>query len=74
MFASRVLPGAALVRAMPHDADIFRAFLEMGSCLTLPSVLFARPGFADRVLEVARQSDTPPPSGPTRDELLRLIA
>ena len=66
--------GAALVRAMPHDADIFRAFMEMGSCLTLPSALFAKPGFADRVLEVARRSDTPPPSGPTRDELLRLIA
>ena len=66
--------GAALVRAMPHDADIFRGFLEMGSCLTLPGALFARPGFADRVMEVARQSDAPPPSGPTRDELLRLIA
>ena len=66
--------GAALIRAMPHDADIFRAFMDMASCLTLPSALFARPGFADRVLEVARQSDAPPPSGPTRDELLRLIA
>jgi len=65
---------AALVRAMPHDADIFRAFMEMGSCLTLPGAVFARPGFADRVMEVARQSDAPPPSGPTRDELLRLIA
>ena len=45
--------GAALVRAMPHDADIFRAFLEIAGCLTLPSAVFARPGFADRVLEVA---------------------
>ena len=50
------------------------AMLLRRECLTLPSALFARPGFADRVLEVARQSDTPPPSGPTRDELLRLIA
>jgi 2-polyprenyl-6-methoxyphenol hydroxylase-like FAD-dependent oxidoreductase len=43
---------AAFPRAMLHDADIFRAFLEIASCLTLPSAVFARPGFADRVMEV----------------------
>ncbi len=66
--------GAALVRAMPHDAEIFRAFTEIGGCLTLPSAVFARPGFADRVQEVAGRHPFAPPPGPTRDELLRLIA
>ena len=66
--------GAAFVRAIPHDADIFRGFAEVASCLTLPGALFARPGFADRVMEVAGRSEAAPPSGPTRDELLRLIA
>ena len=66
--------GAALVRAMLHDADIFRAFMEVMGCLTLPSALFARPGFADRVLEVAGRHDDEPPRGPTRNELLRLLA
>jgi hypothetical protein len=65
---------AAFVRALPHDAEIFRGFAEVASCLTLPGVLFARPGFAERVMEVAAKSEAPPPSGPTRDELLRLIA
>jgi hypothetical protein len=66
--------GAALVRAMPHDPDIFRAFMEIGGCLALPSVVFKRPGLADRVLEVAARHEIAPPPGPTREELLRLIA
>jgi len=66
--------GAALVRAMPHDPDVFRAFTEIGGCLTLPSVVFKRPGFADRVLEVAARHQITPPPGPTREELLRLLA
>ena len=66
--------GVALARAMPHDADIFRAFMEIVGCLTLPSVVFTRPGFVDRVLEVAGRHPVAPQVGPTRDELLRLIA
>lgn len=66
--------GAALARAMPHDADIFRAFMEIASCLTLPGVVFTRTGFADRVLEVVSRHQVAPHPGPTRDELLRLIA
>jgi 2-polyprenyl-6-methoxyphenol hydroxylase-like FAD-dependent oxidoreductase len=66
--------GAALARAMPHDAEIFRAFMEIAGCLALPSVVFARPSFAERVLEVAARHELAPPPGPTREELLRLIA
>ena len=66
--------GAALVRAMPHDPDIFRAFMEIGGCLTLPSVVFKRPGLAERVLEVAARHEIASAPGPTREELLRLIA
>ena len=37
----RMIPAAALAaalgRAMPHDADIFRAFMEIVGCLTLPA-------------------------------------
>jgi 2-polyprenyl-6-methoxyphenol hydroxylase-like FAD-dependent oxidoreductase len=65
--------GAALARAMPHDADIFRAFMEIAGCLTLPGAVFTRPGFAERVLEVAGRAPAAPLAGPTRDELLRLI-
>jgi hypothetical protein len=64
---------AALGRAMGHDVEIFRAFLEIAGCLTLPRVVFSRPGFADHVLEVAARHEAAPPPGPTRDELLRLL-
>ena len=64
----------AFARAMAHDADIFRAFMEVAGCLTLPRVVFARPGFAERVLEVAARHEATPSAGPSRDELLRLIA
>ncbi|HEY7205292.1 MAG TPA: FAD-dependent oxidoreductase [Methylomirabilota bacterium] len=67
--------GAALTRAMAHDPEIFRAFMEIVGCVTLPGAILARPGFADRVREVAaRHEATTPPLGPTREELLRLIA
>jgi 2-polyprenyl-6-methoxyphenol hydroxylase-like FAD-dependent oxidoreductase len=64
----------ALVRSMHHDADVFRAFMEIAGCLALPGAIFARPGFAERVLEVAARHEDAPPPGPTRDELLRLLA
>jgi 2-polyprenyl-6-methoxyphenol hydroxylase-like FAD-dependent oxidoreductase len=66
--------GAALVRAAAHDVDIYRAFVEIAGCLTLPGALFKRPGFAERVMEVAGRHEVAPPPGPTRDELLRLLA
>lgn len=66
--------GAALGRAMPHDAEVFRALMEIIGCLTLQSEVFARAGFADRVLAVAAEHPAAPPPGPTRNELLRLLA
>jgi 2-polyprenyl-6-methoxyphenol hydroxylase-like FAD-dependent oxidoreductase len=61
-------------RAAALDADIFRAFLEIVSCLTLPSDVLARPGVADRVLELTEAADgrggLP---GPTRAELVELL-
>lgn len=66
--------GAALGRAMAHDPEIFRAFMEIVGCLTLPGVILARPGFADRVRDVAARHEAAPHPGPTREELLRLIA
>jgi hypothetical protein len=48
--------------------------MEIVGCLTLPGPVFTRPGFADRVLEVAARHEAAPPPGPSREELLRLIA
>jgi 2-polyprenyl-6-methoxyphenol hydroxylase-like FAD-dependent oxidoreductase len=65
---------AALFAAMPHDADAFRAGMEVIGCLATPAEVLARPGFADHVRAVAAGRDAPAPVGPGRDELLRLIA
>ncbi|MGY1695137.1 NAD(P)/FAD-dependent oxidoreductase [Geodermatophilus sp. SYSU D00814] len=65
--------GPALVRAMAFDAEVYRAFMEVVDCLTLPAELFTRPGFADRVLQVAGEHEHPPPAGPTRERLLELV-
>ena len=70
--------GAAAVRvrlplAATRDADVYRAFLEIVSCLTHPADVFARPGLAERILELVDPNDVPPPPGPSRDELLQLL-
>ena len=65
---------ARLPLAATRDPELFRAFLEIVSCLTLPSEVFARPGVVDRVLELTDPPDVPTPPGPTRDQLLTLLA
>jgi 2-polyprenyl-6-methoxyphenol hydroxylase-like FAD-dependent oxidoreductase len=65
---------AALFAAMPHDADAYRAGMDVIGCLAQPEEVLARPGLADRVLAIAEGLDGAPPLGPGRDELLRLVA
>ena len=71
-------PGAAVRAALPaailHDPDVFRAVMEIVGCLTLPQEVFARPNLAERVLELAAANEAPPTRGPSRGELLRLVA
>ena len=56
---------AALPLAMTRDPEVFRAGLEIASCLALPQEVFARPGLAQRVLEAAGgEIATPARAGP----------
>jgi hypothetical protein len=57
---------------MSRDPDIFRAGIEIVACLALPREVFSRPGFAERVLELAAGA-TPTPLGPDREELLTVL-
>jgi 2-polyprenyl-6-methoxyphenol hydroxylase-like FAD-dependent oxidoreductase len=68
------LARARLAAAATRDPDLFRAFLEIVSCLTLPADVLARPGLVDRVLELTEGADLPAPPGPTREQLLALLA
>jgi hypothetical protein len=39
---------------MMYDADLFRAATECRALLALPQEVLARPGMADRIMEVAQ--------------------
>ena len=64
---------AALPLAMSRDAEVFRAGMEISSCLALPQEVFARPGLARRVLEAAGGEVARLPA-PTRAQVLELVA
>jgi flavin-dependent dehydrogenase len=64
----------ALLVAMMYDADLFRAAAEMRSLLALPQEVMARPGVVDRIMEVAGTHEAVMPPGPSREELLHMLA
>jgi 2-polyprenyl-6-methoxyphenol hydroxylase-like FAD-dependent oxidoreductase len=64
---------AALLTAMPHDPDLFRAFLESRCCITPLSETLAHPRLVERILELARDRERPPIPGPNREQLLQLL-
>ena len=64
----------ALFRVMAFDPELLRAGLEITGCVTLPEEVFARPGVIHRLVELAEANPPQPPPGPTREELLRLVA
>ena len=64
---------AALPVAMLEDADVYRAALEISSCLELPQDVVSRPGLAERIMELAGEGEASP-AGPNRQETLALVA
>jgi 2-polyprenyl-6-methoxyphenol hydroxylase-like FAD-dependent oxidoreductase len=63
----------ALLTAMMHDPDLFRAFLESRGCFTPLSETFARAGVPERILELAGEHERLTLPGPSREELLQLV-
>jgi 2-polyprenyl-6-methoxyphenol hydroxylase-like FAD-dependent oxidoreductase len=66
------LRGALLV-AMLHDPELFRAFLESRGCFTPLRETFARAGVSERILELAAEHERLQLPGPDREDLLRLL-
>jgi hypothetical protein len=64
----------ALLVAMMYDADLFRACNEFRSLLALPQEVMARPGLVNRITEVADTHEAVMPPGPSREELLQMLA
>ena len=65
---------AALPPAAMQDADLFRAFQSIICCLELADDMLARPEVADRIREVTANGGPGPLPGPSREELLALLA
>ena len=63
-------------QAMPFDADLFRAAMEIIAALTMPRDVFARPGVMDRAEAVVRSlpADGPPMPTASREDLLAALA
>jgi hypothetical protein len=58
---------------MARDPEVFRAGLEISSCLALPQEVFARPGLAQRVPAAAGGEVATLP-GPSCAQVLELVA
>jgi len=69
----RAAAAGALPAAILHDPDLFRAFIEIRSCVTTRDEVLARPGLAERIVAVAAEHERRPPPGPDRDQLLALL-
>jgi flavin-dependent dehydrogenase len=59
--------------ASGRDPEVFRALLDLATCLALPQDVLARPGLLDRVEELGDGEPHPLP-GPDRARLLELLA
>jgi 2-polyprenyl-6-methoxyphenol hydroxylase-like FAD-dependent oxidoreductase len=62
-----------LFAAAMRDPDVFRAMLETRACPATPEEVIARPGMAERILELV-PAEPPVPPGPDRAQLLALLA
>lgn len=66
--------GQALMAAAMRDAGLFRALSEIIGMLAAPADVLSRPGLADRIREAADGHTMPRPPGPSRAEVLRMVA
>jgi hypothetical protein len=64
----------ALLAAVPHDPDAFRAFLASRCCLTPLRETLTNQQFVERILKLANHHRRrPQPAGPNRAQLLELL-
>jgi 2-polyprenyl-6-methoxyphenol hydroxylase-like FAD-dependent oxidoreductase len=65
---------AALPVAATQDPDAARALLALRCCIGSPAQALAAPGLAERVLELGGDGPAAPLPGPSREQLLSLLA
>jgi 2-polyprenyl-6-methoxyphenol hydroxylase-like FAD-dependent oxidoreductase len=67
-------PEELLPVAMVHDPDVFRAYIDIRALLALPKEVLERPSLVGRIAEVAAAHPPPAPRGPSREDVLRMLA
>ncbi len=65
--------GNALAAASGKDPDLFRAMLDLASLFDHTNHVFARPGLAERALELGGDAAAATLPGPSRQELLAIL-
>jgi hypothetical protein len=66
--------GRPLMVAMAYDPEVYRAFLDIIGVIKLPQEVFSRPGFSDKIMAIAQSAPPLLAPGPSREELLQLVA
>ena len=66
--------GRALRVAMAYDPEVFRAFMDIVGVIKLPQEVFSRPGLVDRIMAIAQSEPPLQVPGPSRQELLQMVA
>jgi hypothetical protein len=59
---------------MLYDPDVFRGMMDIISMHALPEQVFTRPGFAGRVAAASEGNEPFAPPGPSRADLLKMLA
>jgi hypothetical protein len=60
--------------AMLYDPDVFRGMMELIAMMALPEQVFSRPGFGERVAAAAVGKEGFAAPGPSRADLLKILA
>jgi hypothetical protein len=64
----------AFFTAIAYDPDVFRGFLHVMGCLSTPEEVLQQPGMFEKVIAAADGHEQILPPGPSRSELLELLA
>jgi 2-polyprenyl-6-methoxyphenol hydroxylase-like FAD-dependent oxidoreductase len=64
----------AFFTGLNYDPDVFRAFLEVMGCLATPEEVLSKPGMFEKLIAASDGREPPVVPGPSREELLALIA
>jgi hypothetical protein len=64
----------ALTVAMAHDPEVYRAFIDIAGVIKLPQEVLSQSGLVDRIMAIAQGKPPLRVHGPSRQELMQIVA